>query len=64
MRSKYADVAKQLAEDAVSFLCEDADEETRARNVYFLSLKFVPTLRRNYRRSRTAKRIKGGPDHG
>ena len=64
MRNKYADVAKRLAEDSVGFLCEGADEETRARNVYFLSLKFIPTLRQNYRRSRTARRIKGGEDHG
>ena len=64
MRSKYADVAKQLADDAVDLICEGADEETRARNVHFLTLKFIPTLRQNYRRSRTARRIKGGPDYG
>lgn len=58
MRSKYADVAKRLAEEAVGYLCEGTDGETRAMHVYFLSRKILPILRKNYRQAGPAIRTR------
>ena len=52
MASKYEEMARELAEEAMAVLHHDADEDTNARHDYDLAKKFIPIIRRGVRKAR------------